>query len=843
MRGVFCKTILRSQLASPGLSDLFAAVIAVVGSRFPAVTELLVHRLLAQLKAGYKNQDRVLCFATARFIAHLSNQQVVTEDLVLQFLSTCLLDPSDGSVELAVTTLRDCAPLLTEKSPLALDHIIQRLRQLLHNGKVSKKAQVMIENLINARRRRFDKNDVLNPKLDLLYDEDIIVHFVYLDEDEGFDLQYECDNFQFDSEYEQNEREYEVIKKDILGAAVYEFEKNKNPFDASHGVSNGKRGATSDEEGTEAAAKKPVDMTEAELVDFQRTIYLTVNSSLSYEEWGHKLLRLMRSNPGREAELCRMIVECCSQEKTYIRGYGLVAQRFCMLNRIYVSHYEDLFAQHYATIHRLDMRKIRNVANFYASVLAADVLPWTVFELVRIVEDETTASSRIFLKILFQEISNTLGLSSSKKRFEKADIDGHLDGVFPADNASNARFSINFFRSIGLGYLADNLCKRLETLPTKSHIQDDDSSSLSSSSASSSSLSSSSMSPSSGEEGHMEDGHAENEQRSGKHHQEHSPPAESERRNGLRYASTGRSGLIRDRASEDARVHPFVRGSPRSQSRGVGGLSYDEVEKNHRAYVNGSSPQGSKRIGNRVNEEEDDLHLDTRKRRRRDSPSRSRNLHWRAQEPSGYARSSRYDRGSSESDRQMSDLATMSNHHIFADGRTKKARVSTYRREGEDHSGGDYAIPREGRRRRSRGYSVSTYSSDNSDEDRGLRRIRYTSPSSPSKNRDRARRTYSDTEARNNYRRYNYYSDHSEDRLSLRSRSRSPSARLRRSPRRGRARSISSESSRGCNERYADADGQKRGDRGDRLSPTRGMQPQLFSEGYKRDVREYGNFA
>ena len=31
---------------------------------------------------------------------------------------------------------------------------------------------------------------------------------------------------------------------------------------------------------------------------------------------------------GFESELCNMLVECCSQERTYLRYYGLIGQRF-----------------------------------------------------------------------------------------------------------------------------------------------------------------------------------------------------------------------------------------------------------------------------------------------------------------------------------------------------------------------------------------------------------------------------------------------------------------------------------------------------------------------------------
>jgi MA3 domain len=51
-------------------------------------------------------------------------------------------------------------------------------------------------------------------------------------------------------------------------------------------------------------------------------------SALDYEEAGHKLMKL-RLPEGQEIELCSMICECCSQEKTFLRYYALLAARFC----------------------------------------------------------------------------------------------------------------------------------------------------------------------------------------------------------------------------------------------------------------------------------------------------------------------------------------------------------------------------------------------------------------------------------------------------------------------------------------------------------------------------------
>ena len=71
------------------------------------------------------------------------------------------------------------------------------------------------------------------------------------------------------------------------------------------------------------------DRTATNDVHLRRTLYLTIMSSAGYEEAGHKLMK-MGLQPAQEPELVRMIIDCCSQERTFLRFYALLAQRFCV---------------------------------------------------------------------------------------------------------------------------------------------------------------------------------------------------------------------------------------------------------------------------------------------------------------------------------------------------------------------------------------------------------------------------------------------------------------------------------------------------------------------------------
>lgn len=66
------------------------------------------------------------------------------------------------------------------------------------------------------------------------------------------------------------------------------------------------------------------DETETNMIAFRRTVYLTLNSSLDFEECAHKLLR-MKMKPGQEVELCHMFLDCCTQQRTYEKFFGSLA--------------------------------------------------------------------------------------------------------------------------------------------------------------------------------------------------------------------------------------------------------------------------------------------------------------------------------------------------------------------------------------------------------------------------------------------------------------------------------------------------------------------------------------
>ncbi|MCD7453677.1 pre-mRNA-splicing factor cwc22 [Datura stramonium] len=298
-RGLFCRSIMKSQLNSPIFTDVFAALVAVVNTKFPQIGELLCRRMVLQLQ---KSNNKSQTLATVKFIAHLVNQQESSED------------------------------------------------------------------------------------------------------------------------------------------------------------------AESESEDEDEQQMKVEDETETNLINLRRTIYLTIMSSADFEEAGLKLLKI-KLEPGQEMELCIMLLECCSQERTYLHYYALLGQRLCMINKVHQKNFEKSFVQQYSMIHRLETNKLRNVAKFFAHLLCTHALSWHVLAYLRLTEEDTTSSSRIFIKILFQELSEHLGIHMLNECLSNPSMQETFESIFPKDNPKNTRFAINFFTSIGLGGITENLREYLKNMP------------------------------------------------------------------------------------------------------------------------------------------------------------------------------------------------------------------------------------------------------------------------------------------------------------------------------------------------------------------------------------------
>lgn len=451
-RGLFCRSIMKAQAASLPFTPIYAAMAAIVNTKLPQVGELLLNRLIVQFRKAFKRNDKAVCLSSTTFIAHLCNQQVAHEMVAAQILLLLLHKPTDDSVEIAVGLTREVGQHLEEMSQAIALAVFDQFRSILHEADIDKRVQYMIEVLFQVRKDRYKDNPAIKDDLDLVEEEDQITHRMGLEDE--IDVQDGLNVFKFDSDWEEHEAGYRKLKAEILGEGS-DDEDDEDGSDAS----------SDDEEEAEEDRKMEIkDQSNTDLVNLRRTIYLTIMSSIDFEECCHKLMKINLPG-GQEPELPSMVIECCSQERTYSKFYGLIGERFAKLNRMWTELFEQSFAKYYETIHRYETNRLRNIARFFGHLLSTDGIGWHVLSVIHLNEEETTSSSRIFIKILFQDLAEALGMAKLQERFKNDMLQPSYVGVFPTDNPRNTRFSINYFTSIGMGVLTEDMREHLKALP------------------------------------------------------------------------------------------------------------------------------------------------------------------------------------------------------------------------------------------------------------------------------------------------------------------------------------------------------------------------------------------
>ena len=200
--------------------------------------------------------------------------------------------------------------------------IFEKLRSILEEGNVDKRIQYIIENLFKIRKNNFKGHEGVKEELDLVEDKDIITHRIFLDDE--IKTEEELNEFHYDDKYEENEKIWKQFKECILGP---EEENDDEEEKMSTHIEGTEKSISEFPEVKQIKGKDVIyDLSEQDLVKYRKMIYMIVVSSIDFEECCHKLLK-QNVREGLEGEMVNMIIECCVQERTYLKFYGLLSER------------------------------------------------------------------------------------------------------------------------------------------------------------------------------------------------------------------------------------------------------------------------------------------------------------------------------------------------------------------------------------------------------------------------------------------------------------------------------------------------------------------------------------
>jgi pre-mRNA-splicing factor CWC22 len=444
-RGLLVRSLLHAQIASPVFSNVFAALVSVVNTRIPEIGDLLVRRLVLQFRRAYSRSDEVLLSCVCKFLAHLFNQRVISEQVILQVVTIFLERMSSDSVKICCQLLFECGAALSTLSTKGTFFVFERLRHILQENLVDSRVQYTIESLFEARRNKFVAYPAIIPDLDLVDESDKVTHEVdviegEIDGEETLNI-FKAVDPQTDAQEAENWRS---VSQEILGVSddvgQYEEEIEEEEIKLE----------------AEKAIERISDMTEQDTINLKKTIYLAIMSSANFEESVHKILSL-NLRQGQEREVVVMLVDSAAMEKTTSQFFHLQSERLCRLSRAYKECFEDAFGMIYEAMHRYETPKIRNIAKLFSHLLFTGTIAWDVMRCIRLTEEDTLSSTRIFLKVLFQDLVENMGTANLAQRMRGDEF----GGVLITDSVQHMRFCINFFTAVGLSPLIADLRERM----------------------------------------------------------------------------------------------------------------------------------------------------------------------------------------------------------------------------------------------------------------------------------------------------------------------------------------------------------------------------------------------
>ena len=492
-RGLFAKAVMSTQEANTELSPVLASFVSVVNKEFPDVVRLLLKRLVIQWRRYYRRQHYSGVSATSKFLASLFLFGVIDEGLLLQMLSTLLCQDSISEFDIDVTSclFRESFKGLEERNPQAFYAILEPMRDLLHADPkiLTHRSESVVSALFEAVKiwqQEKQTQPVIPKELALVPEEDWCPHDIdFMDEELGANgtfgnLEGTLDRFQYDANFDAEEREYEQKKIALLGELAKEpieepanmdddgigdwiddsEEENNNADDnvATNGVHE-EGGADVEDDGPtkeELAAARAIVAYEtrkddadrklwtemegmfaptAELfpmreeVTIRKNIVMALQSSLRASEAAHKLMKGLVE--GSEPIVTSMIIEACCEQRSYDPRFGLIAGEICSSRVTFQRLYALLLRYRYATMDSTAMseKNIDVYARIYAHLFASDCVSWETFEIFNIPASDV--SQRTFLASFLRHLMNTMGVGPLLERFRHRNMKMKLRGLFP----------------------------------------------------------------------------------------------------------------------------------------------------------------------------------------------------------------------------------------------------------------------------------------------------------------------------------------------------------------------------------------------------------------------------
>lgn len=483
-RGLLAMALLRTQNMSPELTPVLAALLSRLKTGFPVIVTLVCHRLVVEWTLAYRRKDWQRVEHINVFLTWLFIFRVIDVAVLLEVLVTCMsaTKNTEENVSLATKLFQISFKAMYERSRREFHTVVlPAFRNMLamddDNVIVSARSQAALERCMTEVKlwEKKKHEEGIIPEALLPFEGEEEGDTVELELGAAYATFPQLDRFQFDPQYEDNERKYEAVRQGLLGKdwerelleAVAAAEVEEEEARAAEAAEEGQEptdGSAREEEEKLDGSKKVIDTAERML---RQEIFLAVRSSVRADEVVHKILKNLQ--PHTERVVCFMLIEGCCEEKSYRRIYEMSAERLCKSRSVFQNFFIEAFRERYRTAVELTMKQLEYSCLLFAHLLRTESLYWSrclgVLDILH--NDE---SQRLFIQHLFQALGQAMGMEAVAKRlYGDEEIRSHCSRLLCLEDRDDAciTYAINLFVAMGLGELTvgmrQKLTERLES--------------------------------------------------------------------------------------------------------------------------------------------------------------------------------------------------------------------------------------------------------------------------------------------------------------------------------------------------------------------------------------------
>lgn len=386
------------------------------------------------------NRMLILCYLYNFNIVHCSFMYDVIRHLIKNF--------SEVDIECLLLLLSHCGRSLRSADPLALKEIVllvQKKNAEVRSKENSSRAEFMVTAITDLKNNKRGKQDTAHGE-----------RTTKLKKILG---QIKSAAAKLNTAKTSVEATLRISLKDILNAEIegrwwkvgaswvgnqYRFEEGSNTNEESVANSTDKN-KTAQSKQDEALLKLATKLRMN--TDRKRSIFCIIMGSEDCEDAFEKLCRGSMLQNKSERDTCRVLLECCLNEKIYNKFYGHLAARMCEFQPQCKFSLQLAFWDIFKQFDSMDVRKAANLAKFLFEVSITHQLlrVMTVLKAVDISEDDMEEPALIFMTIFLSSILDHFNDTSPIKAIFTARHSEHAEDETRQEQEEGARASLLVF--------------------------------------------------------------------------------------------------------------------------------------------------------------------------------------------------------------------------------------------------------------------------------------------------------------------------------------------------------------------------------------------------------------